>query len=104
MARWYMYIMETVNLTFNSHEKFKALLAKGFTEEQAEGIIDVFSEVTLPNAATREDIRKVEVSVAGSIRKLEVSIVETEGRLTKLIYINAFTTIAILGTLFKLLS
>lgn len=72
--------MQTVNITFDSHDKYKALLGKGFTEEQAEGIIGIFSEITLPNAATRDDIkdvkdeiRNLETNTKESIKELEAS-------------------------------
>lgn len=123
--------METVNITFDSHEKYKALLSKGFSEEQAEGIVDIFSNITFNNAVTKEDLRKIEKSIQHEIKDLgsflkddlsnmdgtwnqEVKILielvakaekemgSLETRLTKLIYINTFTTIAVLGTLFKL--
>lgn len=68
--------METVNITFNSHEKYKALLDKGFSEEQAEGIINIFTEITLPNAATKEDVSNCKTD-------LQKEIIETESRLKK---------------------
>lgn len=110
--------METVNITFNSHEKYKALLTKGFSEEQAEGIIDVFSEITLPNAATREDVtnskNELKQEVVEFRNELKQEIIslkaefnedagKLETRLTKLIYVNTFVIITALAALSKLL-
>ena len=102
--------METVNITLDSHEKYKQLLAKGFTEEQAEGIVGLFSEISLPNVATKHDvailkgdIQNIRDQIKDSENSLRQEMKDLETRLTKLIFVNTFTTIAIIAALFKFL-
>lgn len=118
-------MQQLVEIKFDSHSKYKYLLAKGFSEQQAEGIIEIFSEITFPNAATREDISEVKQSVniakaelkqeINSVRselKQEVNSIRSEFKqelanlkteLTKLIYLNTFAIIGAVAAIVKLL-
>jgi len=48
--------MQQVSLNLDTHKVFKLLQKKGFSEEQAEGVIATIQEVTLSGVATKQDI------------------------------------------------
>lgn len=74
----------------NTHTAVKKFVGKGFTEEQAEVMVEVISDQS-DHLATKEDIREV---------KSEIKILEV-GLKTELNWIKA-TLLAILGLLVKL--
>lgn len=79
-----------IDTNLGTHGSYKVLLARGFNEEQAEGIIEVLN-VSGPGYITSSDLER-------EIAKARTEIKESETRLTKLIYVNTFTIIgAILG-------
>ena len=96
--------METVSITFNSHEKYKTLLAKGFSKEQAEGIIEIFSEITLPNAATREDVANSEATLKDEITEVKEEIIKVKNEF-KVWVLSGFLvqTFAFAGLMFGIL-
>lgn len=73
--------MQTVEIKFDSHSKYKALLAKGFTEQQAEGIVEIFTEISLPNAATREDVANAKSEIKQEIADLRAEVKQEIGDL-----------------------
>lgn len=107
-------MQQLVEIKFDSHSKYKALLAKGFSEQQAEGIVEVFSEITLPNAATRADIielRQDITLVRQAVEKVELTLrSEFKQDLSNLrkdlinqIYLNTFAIIGAVAAIVKLL-
>ena len=65
---------ETVNITIDTHSQYKALLAKGFDEQQAEGIISFFSEINIANAATKQDVQNLHNELTEGLNKMNLKI------------------------------
>ena len=77
-----------IDTNLGTHGSYKALLARGFNEEQAEGIIEVLN-VSGSSYITSSDLER-------EIARARTEIKESETRLTKLIYVNTFTIIGVM--------
>lgn len=79
-----------IDTNLGTHGSYKALLARGFNEQPAEGIIEVLN-VSGSGYITNSDLER-------EVARVRTEIKDSEARLTKLIYVNTFTIIgAILG-------
>ena len=83
--------MQTIETHLGTHGSYKALIASGFKEEQAEGIIEVMHN-TGADYATKADLRETGLRLREDMQKMET-------RLTKLIYVNTFTIIGVVSAL-----
>ena len=77
-----------IDTNLGTHGSYKALLARGFNEEQAEGIIEVLN-VSGSSYITSSDLER-------EIARARTEIKESETRLTKLIYVNTLTIIGVM--------
>jgi Protein of unknown function (DUF1640) len=51
------------SLAFDTHASVKKLKEAGFTEQQAEAQVQVFSEIIESNLATKQDLKEVEIAL-----------------------------------------
>ena len=56
--------VEFATLNFDTHRVFRLLGEKGFTEEQAEGVLLAIQQVQMVGVATKQDIREVKKEIA----------------------------------------
>lgn len=113
-----------------THGNYKALLQKGFSEEQAEGIIEIMaatdknyttkgdleaeshlirselkSECNLVRSELREEMsnlrQELKTEMSDLKQELTGDMKDMETRLVKLIYINTFTIIGVLTAILK---
>lgn len=72
----------------NTHKAFKALQLAGVSDQQAEAMVEIFTEMQQDNALSRADLMNAGEGIKGSINKLDVrlttSIKELDVRLTSL--------------------
>jgi predicted phage-related endonuclease len=62
-------------VTFDTYEFVKNLKAKGFQEEQAEGISNALRDaLAVAEVATKHDLRELETSVNTKIKELETTL------------------------------
>jgi hypothetical protein len=47
-------------ITIDTHELVKTLTARGFTEEQAEGVTHAIKSIDVSHLATKQDLRELE--------------------------------------------
>lgn len=72
----------------NTHKAFKALQLAGVSDQQAEAMVEIFTEMQQDNALSRADLMNAGEGIKGSINELDVrlttSIKELDVRLTSL--------------------
>ena len=57
-------------LTIDTHKAVTVLKDKGFSEQQAEGIVDVFKDAELNEMATKDDIQTLKNKINNSVGSL----------------------------------
>ena len=58
----------------DTHESFKLLVSKGFTDEQAEGIVKSISTINTSGLATKDDINGLRTELKNDITVLKEKI------------------------------
>lgn len=62
-------------ITFDTHQLVKELKAKGFSDDQAEGINDALKNaLTVAEVATRRDLKELEAATRRDIKELELNL------------------------------
>ncbi|MCW6034070.1 CCDC90 family protein [Pantoea sp. JK] len=56
----------------NTHKAFKALQLAGVSDQQAEAMVEIFTEMQQDNALSRADLMKAGEGITGSIKELDV--------------------------------
>ncbi|MBD9662025.1 DUF1640 domain-containing protein [Pantoea sp. PNT03] len=56
----------------NTHKAFKALQLAGVSDQQAEVMVEIFTEMQQDNALSRADLMKAGEGITGSIKELDV--------------------------------
>ena len=56
----------------NTHKAFKALQLAGVSDQQAEAMVEIFTEMQQDNALSRADLIKAGEGITGSIKELDV--------------------------------
>ncbi|WP_312180465.1 DUF1640 domain-containing protein [Pantoea sp. CTOTU46764] len=56
----------------NTHKAFKALQLAGVSNQQAEAMVEIFTEMQQDNALSRADLMKAGEGITGSIKELDV--------------------------------
>lgn len=87
----------------NALKYVKILEGTGITREQAEAHVQIISEITEGELATKQDIKNLETKMETSIERLEHKMLQSEYRLT--IKLGSIVTIVIAAatTVIKLL-
>ena len=99
-------LMQQVSLNLDTHQVFKLLQKKGFSEEQAEGVIATIQEVTLSGVATKQDISEVRSEIIEVRNELKQDISDLRqdisDRENKYLAFLMAHTIAIIGVMVAL--
>lgn len=56
----------------NTHKAFKALQLAGVSDQQAEAMVEIYTEMQQDNALSRADLMKAGEGITGSIKELDV--------------------------------
>jgi chromosome segregation ATPase len=56
----------------NTHKAFKALQLAGVSDQQAEAMVEIFTEMQQDNALSRADLMKAGEGITGSIKELDL--------------------------------
>lgn len=56
----------------NTHKAFKALQLAGVSDQQAEAMVEIFTEMQQDNALSRADLMKAGEGITGGIKELDV--------------------------------
>lgn len=60
-------------VTFDTHKAIESLIARGYTKDQAEGVVDVIKEVEFRSeVATKTDINELEKSITNLATQVKV--------------------------------
>ena len=97
---------DIATIHFDTHRVFRLLGEKGFTEEQAEGILSVIQEVQLVGVATKQDIsdiRKEIADVREEINGVRLEVNNLRAEIYRMMLIQTAATVTLTVTLLKLL-
>jgi hypothetical protein len=83
------------HVAFNTHAFIKKVAAAGMPVEQAEALVEALSEAVVETAATKSDLRELELRLTNHIR-------EAGSKLTLRMGAMVAATIAILGAMISL--
>ncbi len=93
-----MFSTESATLNLNTHKVVKLLQDKGYSEEQAEGFIEVIEEITLTGVATKQDLhllrdelkadiielrKELKADIIGLRNELKDDVLSVKGQLTE---------------------
>lgn len=86
-------------LHLDTHKTIKLLKEHGYTESQAEGMVNVIQEVTVSRVATREDVQEVRneiQEVRNEVQELKIAMHSIKNEMLKFLIMQ---TIAITGVI-----
>lgn len=61
-------------ITFDTYKIAKRLESKGFTAEQAGGVVEALSEIDVTHAATKNDLRELELKIENKLKDMQIRI------------------------------
>jgi hypothetical protein len=71
------------SLAFDTHASVKKLKEAGFTEQQAEAQVQVFSEIIESNLATKQDLKEVEIAFKQDLKEIEIALKQDSASLKR---------------------
>lgn len=94
--------MELATLNLDTYKIVKLLQTKGYSEEQAEGIVTTLQDITLSGVATKQDINDVRIEINDLRNELKEDIQDVRKEISNLLKFQVIQTLTIVGVMIAL--